>query len=90
MRVVTCWDSDSAWAKTVMGGRSCESGILRRELIRSLSFCTAGTKHTAEVSVCETKREIQTHFHIIVGPFIQTSSLSWLVFIHMKSLSGGS
>lgn len=40
-RVVTCWDSDSAWARTVMGGRSWESGLLLRELMRSLSFCTA-------------------------------------------------
>lgn len=40
-KIVTCFDSDSAWAKTVMGGKSCESGIFLRELIRSLSFCTA-------------------------------------------------
>ena len=40
-KTVTCWDSDSAWAKMVIGGKSWESGILLRELIRSLSFCTA-------------------------------------------------
>ena len=54
--IVTCWDSDSAWASIVMGGRSWESGMFLRELIRSLSFCTAKIKTIESTLLCVGKK----------------------------------